>query len=139
MKKWIHVIWQVLILHVFLWLGILIVSWIEIQFPGSIVGMLMLLGCLYLGWMKIEWVELGARWLLAEMVLFFIPSAIGIIQYPSLLSWDGFHVVGIILIGTSAVMLVTGWIGDWLTFRKQEVKSGDSMDMDDDHDFGVSH
>lgn len=117
----------------------LIVKLFEIQFPGSIVGMLILLGCLYLGWVKIEWVELGARWLLTEMVLFFIPSAIGVIQYPSLLSWSGFLVLVIILVGTLAVMLITGWIGDWLTYREQEMKSGDGMDLVNNHDFDVSH
>ena len=68
------------------------------------VGLLLLLFSLLLGIVKLEWIEQGGNWLLAELLLFFIPSAVGIINYDELLSWQG--IGSILLIGVSTFIVI---------------------------------
>jgi holin-like protein len=49
--------------------------------PGNLVGMAILFGLLEYKVIALDWVEAGANFLIAELLLFFIPSAIGIMQY----------------------------------------------------------
>ncbi len=48
-----------------------IVQWLGIPVPGSIVGIGMLFALLKCKIIRLEWIELGSQWLLAEMLLFF--------------------------------------------------------------------
>lgn len=49
--------------------------------PGNLIGMAILFGLLEYKVIALDWVEAGANFLIAELLLFFIPSAIGIMQY----------------------------------------------------------
>ncbi|WP_312518292.1 CidA/LrgA family protein [Anaerospora sp.] len=52
--------------------------------PGNLVGMAILFGLLEYKVIALDWVEAGANFLIAELLLFFIPSAIGIMQYENI-------------------------------------------------------
>ena len=56
----------------------LVAQWVVVQFhlplPANIVGMLMLLAMIVLRVLPIKWVKAGSRWLLAEMLLFFVQN-----------------------------------------------------------------
>ncbi|MEK5025489.1 CidA/LrgA family protein [Paenibacillus sp. FSL M7-1046] len=81
---------------------------LHIPIPGSIIGMILLFLLLESGVIRLNWVEVGASWLLAELLLFFIPSAIGVMKYSSLLEADGLQVLAVVLVGTFAVMAGSG-------------------------------
>ena len=49
--------------------------------PAGVLGMFLVLAALWLGWLPLAWCRSGARWLLAEMLLFFIPAVVAVIQY----------------------------------------------------------
>ncbi|MFZ7946820.1 MULTISPECIES: CidA/LrgA family protein [Bacillaceae] len=66
-----------------------------------------------------EWVEKGANWLLAELLLFFIPSAVGIVNYHDILSLQGAEIVGLIAISTIIVMGLTALVAEKMTGRKR--------------------
>ncbi|KAA9008413.1 CidA/LrgA family holin-like protein [Paenibacillus spiritus] len=83
-------------------------GWLHLPIPGSIVGMALLFALLELGVVRLNWVELGASWLLAELLLFFIPSAIGVMNYSALLESDGLQVLAVVLGGTFVVMACSG-------------------------------
>ncbi|WP_332107922.1 CidA/LrgA family protein [Paenibacillus sp. URB8-2] len=83
-------------------------SWLHLPVPGSIIGMVLLFIMLETGVIKLGWVEAGATWLLAELLLFFVPSAIGVMKYSSLLGTDGLSLLAIILAGTFIVMTSSG-------------------------------
>lgn len=51
--------------------------------PGNLLGMAILFGLLKTKTLSLAWVEAGADFLIAELLLFFIPSAIGVMQYES--------------------------------------------------------
>lgn len=56
---------------------------IGIGIPGNLLGMAILFGLLKTKILSLAWVEAGADFLIAELLLFFIPSAIGVMQYES--------------------------------------------------------
>jgi holin-like protein len=54
----------------------------------------------------------GADWLLAEMLLFFIPAVMAVSQHAALLRAEGVRIVAVILIGTVLVMTATAFLVD---------------------------
>lgn len=84
--------------------------YLHIPIPGSIIGMILLFLLLESGIVRLNWVEAGASWLLAELLLFFIPSAIGVMKYTSLLEADGLQVLAVVVVGTFAVMACSGML-----------------------------
>lgn len=108
MKKLTVGLLQIAGLTVFSLLINFLTSAMHIPIPGSIIGMILLFLLLETGVIRLNWVEVGASWLLAELLLFFIPSAIGVMKYSSLLEADGLQVLGVVIVGTFAVMAGSG-------------------------------
>jgi holin-like protein len=108
MKKLTLGLLQVAGLTVFSMLINILTPLLHIPIPGSIIGMILLFLLLESGVIRLNWVEVGASWLLAELLLFFIPSAIGVMKYSSLLEADGLQVLAVVLVGTFAVMAGSG-------------------------------
>lgn len=77
------------------------------QLPAGVLGMLLLLIALLTRLLPLGWFHLGARWLLAEMLLFFIPAVIAVVKYPQLMLQHGLAIVLVIVLSTLFVMAVT--------------------------------
>ena len=95
---------------------------VPIPIPSAMVGLLLLFLSLLLGIVKLEWVEQGGNWLLAELLLFFVPSAVGIVNYDEMLSWQGF--MSVLLIGLSTFIVIgsTAFIAEKLNnWKEREV------------------
>lgn len=82
------------------------------EIPAGVLGMFLVLAALALGWLPLAWCKSGARWLLAEMLLFFIPATVAVVQYPQLLGSVGVRIVLVILLSTVLVMTVTSLVVD---------------------------
>lgn len=119
--KTLRITAQVLVIHAFFLLGVGFVHWLDLPIPGNLAGLGFLFAALCLGWIKMAWVEEGARWLLAELLLFFIPSAVGIVQYPQVMSINSWPVWLTIVVGTVIVMVGTGLLAKWLVKQNREV------------------
>lgn len=122
MKKIITIILQILFIHIFLFLGSAVKAIVPIPIPSAMVGLLLLFLSLLLGIVKLEWVEQGGNWLLAELLLFFVPSAVGIVNYDEMLSWQGF--MSVLLIGLSTFIVIgsTAFIAEKLNnWKEREV------------------
>ncbi|MGN7938252.1 CidA/LrgA family holin-like protein [Virgibacillus sp. 6R] len=117
----ITIILQIIFIHVFLFLGIAIKQFLDIPIPASMIGLVILLLCLFLRIVKLEWIEKGGNWLLAELLLFFIPSAVGIVNYDEILSLQGLESILLIGLSTFIVMAVTAYIADYIQTRKGSV------------------
>ena len=85
-------------------LGGYLKEWLHLPLPGTLVGMILLFLLLCSGIIKLNWVEQGAAVLIGELLLFFIPSAIGVIQYTQLFGSTGAMLLGVIV--TSIVTLL---------------------------------
>ncbi|WP_428908373.1 CidA/LrgA family protein [Niallia sp. Krafla_26] len=118
MKKIITILLQILFIHVFLFLGSAVKAIVPLPIPASMVGLLLLFLALWLGIIKLEWVEQGGNWLLAELLLFFIPSAVGIVNYEEMLSWQGLKSILLVGISTFIVISATAFIAERLNSWK---------------------
>jgi len=80
--------------------------------PAGVLGMFLLLISLQSGLLPLSWCKSGARWLLAEMLLFFIPATVAVVKYPQLIETAGVRIVLVILLSTVLVMTVTSLVVD---------------------------
>lgn len=85
-----------------------IAGFFHLALPGSIIGIFILFFLLQTKIVRVTWIESGANMLLANLLLFFIPSAVGIIKHEELLASDGLRILLVIILGTVIVMACTG-------------------------------
>lgn len=98
-------------------------AWTHFPLPGSILGILVLFLLLQFRIVKLEWIELGAAWLLAELLLFFIPAAVGVMNYIPLLEQDGLRILAVVVLSTLIVMSSSGLLAGALSRRKERQPS----------------
>ncbi|WP_411344156.1 CidA/LrgA family protein [Paenibacillus sp. WLX1005] len=110
---------QVAVLMGFSQLLNLLVNWLHLPVPGSILGIAILFILLQSGVIKLEWVDIGASWLLAELLLFFIPSAVGVMNYIPMLEQDGVRIMAIVIFSTMLVMASSGLLAAIMSKRKE--------------------
>ena len=80
---------------------------LNLPVASGVLGFFLLLFLLEMKWLKLAHVEHGAELLLTELLLFFIPPVVGVIQYPDLLIASGWKILLVILISTALVMMVS--------------------------------
>lgn len=119
--KFLKIILQIGIIYSYLFLGESLVTFLKLPIPGSIIGLALLFTSLYFKWIKLTWVDGGAKFLTAELLLFFIPSAVGIVNYQSIISLVGIKIIVIIFISTIFVMVATGLVADFLEKTHNQV------------------
>ncbi|MED1203294.1 CidA/LrgA family holin-like protein [Heyndrickxia acidicola] len=96
---------------------------LNIKIPGSIIGLILLFILLQTKVVKLSWIETGGSFLLAELLLFFIPSAVGMMQYQHLLMDNGLKILVIIISSSLIVMIGSGLLAEQigkLVKRKEE-------------------
>ena len=118
----IRILTQIFILFIFYFLGDLIVTLLNLKFPGSIVGLVLLWICLYFKWLDVRFVADGASVLITFLTLFFIPSTVGIVQYPELLTKSGVLLLVAVFISSIFAFIFTGKLSQFL--EKIEEKKG---------------
>lgn len=119
MKKLGVILLQILFLHVFLFLGMALKQIVPLPIPSSMIGLGLLFLALCLRLIKLEWVEQGSGWLMAELLLFFVPSAVGIVNYEQIISIQGLQIVLLITISTIIVMGMTALTADKIAARRR--------------------
>ncbi len=102
---YLRVVLQVVLLSLIALLGEAIVRVFSIPFPGPLFGMGLLFLALISGKLPVHWFEDGADVLIGDILLFFIPPAIGIMQYPELFGKTGALLLAVII----ASMLILLW------------------------------
>ena len=75
--------------------------------PGGIVGLVLVLGLLASGKLQVQAVRRGANWLLGEMLLFFVPAVMSLLDHREFLGLLGLKLLAVILLGTALVMAGT--------------------------------
>lgn len=98
----------------------MIASGLKIPIPGSIIGFLLLFGCLHFKIIRVTYIKEGAGFILVVLPLFFIPSTVGVIQYPELLSLKGMMLIIIVIVSTLLTMVVAGHASQWLEMKKEK-------------------
>lgn len=128
----IRMIAQIAILWVFYYIGVLIVEWTNIFIPPSIIGLVLLWALLMLNIINVKLIQDGASFLIAFLTLFFIPSTVGVVEYPELLTISGLLLVLAVFVSTVMVIIITGKVSQFIERKEQEVKE-DVMDVSTTH------
>ncbi|WP_261823946.1 CidA/LrgA family protein [Vibrio neonatus] len=102
----------------------LLSSWLvtnfDIPLPSNVFGMFLLLALLFSNVVKVQWLKAGSSWLIAEMLLFFIPAVIAVVNYGPLFEHQGLKIGAVIVISTAFVLTSTAVVVD--TVYRYELK-----------------
>lgn len=110
---------QILGLCAISYIGNMLASFLNIGIPGSIIGILLLFVIIEQKWLPLEKIESGANFLIAELLLFFIPSAIGVIQFQDVLKDDWVQLLFAIGASICLVVLFVGIVTEFIVrFRE---------------------
>ncbi|WP_426180672.1 CidA/LrgA family protein [Pseudomonas sp. TWRC1-2] len=100
---------ELVVLLAIYFLGTQIAVWLAWPIPGGVVGLGLLLATFATGLVKPAALQLGAGVLMAEMLLFFIPALMSLLDYGGLVRNDGWRILLVIGFSTLSVMLVTAF------------------------------
>lgn len=118
---------QIAVLALFWGLGEAVVRLAHLPLPGGIVGMVVVLALLASGRIRPIAVRRGAYWLIAEMLLFFVPAVMAVLDHHEFVGLLGLKIAAVILVGTVLVMGGTALTVDlccrWLA-RREETHAG---------------
>ncbi|MFV3289297.1 CidA/LrgA family protein [Pseudomonas sp. NY11955] len=106
-KKALRLLVELAILCALFLLGGQLASWLGWPIPGGVMGLALLLVLFASGVMKPAMLQLGAGWLMAEMLLFFIPALMSLLDYGALIREEGWRILLVIAVSTLMVMVVT--------------------------------
>ncbi|WP_426221571.1 CidA/LrgA family protein [Pseudomonas sp. DWRC2-2] len=109
MKRFTRLLIELVVLLAIYLLGCQLAVWLAWPIPGGVVGLGLLLATFASGLVKPATLQLGAGVLMAEMLLFFIPALMSLLDYGGLLRNDGWRILLVIGFSTLAVMLVTAF------------------------------
>lgn len=108
-KRFVRLVSEVAVLLAIYFLGCQIAAWWHLPIPGGVIGMALLLSAFALGLIKPATLQLGAGVLMAEMLLFFIPALMSLLDYGALVRDDGWRILLVIGVSTLLVMVVTAF------------------------------
>lgn len=129
--KTLIVVLQICILYIFSYIGNVIQNFFNLIIPGSIIGLLLLFTCLCLKIVPEKWIENGAGFLLSLLMLFFIPTTVGVMNYSSLLSFQGALFILAVILSTVISIAIAGTAGQF--FEKKAHKRKDDKECNKVH------
>lgn len=100
---------ELLVLLAIYLLGCQVALWLAWPIPGGVIGLGLLLLVFASGVIKPAALQLGAGMLMAEMLLFFIPALMSLLDYGALVRDDGWRILLVIGVSTLLVMVVTAF------------------------------
>lgn len=115
---------QLMIILLFSFIGELLNSIIPLSIPASIYGMILLFIALATKIIKLEQIEDTAEYLLSIMLIFFVPSAVGIMDTFFTYQSSMLPIIIIVIISTMTVLIVTGITSQLII--KLTAKKGDN-------------
>ncbi|PHV22816.1 CidA/LrgA family protein [Janthinobacterium sp. BJB446] len=115
-------VWQVGVLIAAWWLADEAAAALHLPFSGGVVGLFVLVALLLAGWVRPAAIELGANWLLANMLLFFIPLVVSVVQFTQLLKSQGLMLFVNIGLGFASVMLATAFTVEWVCRYERKLR-----------------
>lgn len=111
-KYWSRVAVEMAILLALCLFGGRLAAWFNWPIPGGVIGLGLLLLAFACKWVKPASLQLGAGMLMAEMLLFFIPALMSLLDYGSLFRQEGLRIGLVIGVSTLLVMVVTAFTVD---------------------------
>lgn len=116
---------QLLILWIVYQLGCLASYLMSLPIPGNVLGVVILVALLVTGILPLSFVEKGADLLIKHLSFFFIPIAIGLINYGYLFLNLGLSLMFIITVSTLMGLYVTGFVSQFIINKGKEKHRND--------------
>src|SRR5699024_11942833 len=91
------------------------------SFTVIVISLLLLFILLISNVLKVEWIEEGAQFFVNNLVFFFIPAKVGVMNYFDLFKGKGILLILIVLISTILVMGSSGLVSQSLAKDKAGV------------------
>ncbi|MCL6637345.1 MAG: CidA/LrgA family protein [Alicyclobacillus sp.] len=111
---------EVTALWIIAWVGEALVRWAHWPVPGGLVGAGLLFLLLQSGILRLAWIEQGADWLLQELLLFYVPASVGIVQYIHSLWPRAGALLATIGLSIAGVMAITGGVAEvWSVLQRR--------------------
>jgi holin-like protein len=107
LKRFLRLLTELAVFLALYMFGGQLAAWLGWPIPGGVMGLALLLLLFALGWLKPASLQLGAGLLMAEMLLFFIPALMSLLDYGSLLRDEGWRILLVIGVSTLMVMVLT--------------------------------
>lgn len=121
----------ILVVFACLFIGQLVVVWLDLPLPPSVIGLLILFGLLQSGVVKLATMEKLAKVLLDYLVLLVVPACISIMQYLGVIRDDLWVLIVAVSVSTMLVLITTagsyGWLRRW---QKQTNKGQNNATTD---------
>lgn len=116
-------LFQIFVIVAFWFICETTVNTIGLPLPGGILGMFVIVFLLAAKQLSIRTVQHGARWFLEDMLLFFVPAVLAVLDHPEFLGVLGLKIVAVIVLGTFTLMIVTAVFVDvcYLWIAKREI------------------
>lgn len=113
-KRFLRLLAELTVLLALYAFGGQLAAWLGWPIPGGVMGLALLLLAFALGWLKPAALQLGAGLLMAEMLLFFIPALMSLLDYGSLVRDEGWRILLVIGVSTLVVMVLTALTVEWV-------------------------
>lgn len=105
---------QLSLLWIIYYLSTLAVEFFHLPIPGSVLGMISLFILLSTGLIKEHWLSTVANPLLKHLAFFFIPIAVGLMEWGDLFLEKGYLLFLPLVISTLVALLTTGGVVQFL-------------------------
>ena len=109
MKRLWNIVWQTGILAAVFWGAEWLVHYTGLPVPGNVLGIVVLFTLLCTGLVKESWVADAADFLLRHLVFFFVPIAVGLMNWGGVFYEYGWTLLAAIVISTLVPLLLTGF------------------------------
>lgn len=109
-KTFIKILFQVSLIYMITQIGKWLQEILHIPIAGSIVGLALLFLLLLTGILPERWIEVGANKLINVMILFFVPSIVGIMDIADQIGPGYIIMVVLLIVSTSLVALLSGYV-----------------------------
>ena len=123
MRQTWRLLWQTVVLAAIAWLADYAVTVLDLPVPGNVLGIMVLFLLLSAGVVKERWISEAASFLLRHLVFFFIPVAVGLMNWGAVFYDYGWVLLGAIVGSTALLLLVTGWLAGALRRKPEKEKA----------------
>lgn len=109
-----EILFQILIIFGFAFIGDSITSLFQLPIPGSIIGLVGLFLALQFKIVKLERIETVGNWLKNNLAFLFVPPTVGIMAYFDVLKTSWLDILIVLMVSTLVTYFVTGKIAQVL-------------------------
>lgn len=119
MKQTLQALGQLAVLWAIYWASNWFVAAAGLPVPGNVVGVIVLFTLLCLDVIKLKYVELATDFLLKHLVFFFVPIAVGLMEWGQVFHDYGLTLLIAIVASAVLPLLAVGFVSQAL-YRKQD-------------------